>query len=257
MGGSRHRRPADRLGAGADRSRAGQSRGGDGRRLHADRRDLRLERRHRRDGRPHALSGPHARRLRRALLGRPGQLERRDRHRDPAEHRHDPVRRDRRAVDREAVRRRLSSGAADRSADGGVRRRSWRCGRAFRPAAGSIREGLLATTRCRRACAVHAGVRSGRDLSRLVLADGSRRLRLPLCDPGRPLHLPDHVLGGRARCGHSFRDADRANPGDRGNRRAVLLDPDRQRRAAGDRQHVDARSSSSPGLFSWRSISSC
>ncbi len=59
-----------------DRPRAGQPRGRDGRRLHADRGDFRRQHRDRRGGRPHALSGPRARRLWRALFRRARQFER-------------------------------------------------------------------------------------------------------------------------------------------------------------------------------------
>ena len=56
MGARRHRRPADRLGAGLDRPRSGRARRRDGRRLDADRRDFRRKRRDRRGGRQVALS---------------------------------------------------------------------------------------------------------------------------------------------------------------------------------------------------------
>ena len=115
-----HRGPADRLGAGADRARARQPRRRDGRRLHADRRDFGRQHRDRRGGRPRALSEPGARRLRHALLGGPGLVERLDRHRDPAEHRDDPLWRVGRAVDRKTVRGRFPARPADRLHDVGL-----------------------------------------------------------------------------------------------------------------------------------------
>ena len=44
------------------------------------------------------------------------------------------------------------------------------------------------------------------------------------------------TLERRARCAVALGDADRADPGDRRDRRAVLLDPHHQRRAAGDHE---------------------
>ena len=117
-----HRGPADRLGAGADRARARQPRRRDGRRLHADRRDLGRQHRDRRGGRARALSEPAARRLRHAFLGGPRLVERLDRHRDPAEHRDDPLWRVGRAVDRKTVRGRIPARTADRLHDVGLRR---------------------------------------------------------------------------------------------------------------------------------------
>ena len=54
---------------------------------------------------------------------------------------------------------------------------------------------FLRTTWAGRPGAADAGVRAVRHLSRLVLADRGRRLRVPLRDPGRPLRLPQHDAG--------------------------------------------------------------
>ena len=61
---------------------------------------------------------------------------------------------------------------------------------------GTIRPAALSRRhpRCRPG-ALHAGVHPVRHLSRLVLADRSRRVRLPLRDPRRPLRLPRRCPG--------------------------------------------------------------
>ena len=157
-------------------------------------------------GRPRALSEPGARRLRHALLGRPRLVERLDRHRDPAEHRDDPIRRLRGAIDREAVRRRVPARTADRLHDVGLRGHHGAAHRGahqrgLRPAA------LPAHDLRSRPRAADAGVHPLGDLSRLVLADRSRRLRLPLRDHRRALRLPHHDVERRARlCRHLGHD---------------------------------------------------
>ena len=58
-------------------------------------------------------------------------------------------------------------------------------------------------------------------------------------------------------CAVTLGDAHRADPGHRGGGRAVLLDPDHQRRPAGDHRRAEGARAAALGASSWWSTSSC